>query len=131
MSATSMDYPDAPADGNYDYPDELGPRPPHDRTAEMSVLGAMMLSVDAAGDVSELLSASDFYRPAHQAVYAAITTLYSRGEPSDPITVATELHQRGHLDRVGGAPYLHTMTQTCLTATSATYHAELVRQQAI
>ena len=41
------------------------PVPPQNLDAEESVLGAMMLSPGAIGAVSEVLSASDFYRASH------------------------------------------------------------------
>ena len=61
--------------------------PPHSIEAEQSVLGGMLLSKDAIADVLEILRPGDFYRPAHQAVFEAILTLYSKGEPADAVTV--------------------------------------------
>ena len=70
---------------------ELDRTPPQDLAAEQSVLGAMMMSKDAISDVVETLRGGDFYRPNHETIYDAIVTLYGRGEPADPITVAGEL----------------------------------------
>src|SRR5436305_14560054 len=83
--------------------------PPQDLIAEQSVLGGMLLSKDAIADVVEVLRPADFYRPAHQTVYECILDLYGRGEPADAVTVSAELHRRGELIRLGGAPYLHTL----------------------
>ena len=106
-------------------------QPPQDLAAEQSVLGGMMLSKDAIADVVEVLSPSDFYRPAHQAVYDCVLDLYGRGEPADPITVSAELERRGELGRVGGAPYLHTLIATVPTAANAGYYAEIVAEKAV
>src|SRR5690606_25833763 len=84
--------------------------PPQDNVAEQSVLGSMLLSKDAIADVVEAIRGTDFYRPAHEVIYDAILDLYGRGEPADPVTVAAELQRRGELQRVGGAPYLHTLS---------------------
>lgn len=100
--------------------------PPQDLDAERSVLGAMLLSPKAIGDVVEAVRAEDFYRPAHQELYNRIVDLYSRGEPVDPITLSTELERRGELTRVGGAPYLHTLLATVPTAANAVYYARIV-----
>ena len=57
--------------------------PPQNLEAEESVLGAMMLSPGAIGAVSEVLSASDFYRESHAKIYKAALQLYGRGDPVD------------------------------------------------
>lgn len=122
--------------GHTDYPPEppgedFGRQPPHDMAAEQSVLGGMLLSKDAIADVVEVLRPGDFYRPAHQAVYDTILDLYGRGEPADPVTVAAGLDRRGELKRIGGPPYLVTLTQTVPTAANAGYYAEIVAEKAI
>ncbi|MEV0760044.1 replicative DNA helicase [Nocardia sp. NPDC050435] len=111
--------------------EDFGRQPPHDMSAEQSVLGGMLLSKDAIADVVEVLRPGDFYRPAHQAVYDTILDLYGRGEPADPVTVAAGLDRRGELKRIGGPPYLVTLTQTVPTAANAGFYAEIVAEKAI
>ncbi|MBU3059946.1 replicative DNA helicase [Nocardia sp. NEAU-G5] len=121
--------------GHSEYDDtpgeDFGRQPPHDMAAEQSVLGGMLLSKDAIADVVEVIRPGDFYRPAHQAVYDAILDLYGRGEPADPVTVSATLDRRGELKRIGGPPYLVTLTQTVPTAANASYYAEIVAEKAI
>nr|WP_201931844.1 replicative DNA helicase [Nocardioides donggukensis] len=105
--------------------------PPQDNAAEQSVLGSMLLSKDAIADVSELLRGTDFYRPAHEVIHDAIIDLYGRGEPADPVTVAAELQRKGELQRVGGAPYLHTLSANVPIAANAGYYAEIVHEKSI
>lgn len=105
--------------------------PPQDIAAEQSVLGAMLLSKDAIADVVETLREGDFYRPAHQLIYAAVLDLYGRGEPADAITVSSELTRIGELGRVGGAPYLHTLVASVPTAANAAYYARIVQERAV
>ena len=105
--------------------------PPQDNAAEQSVLGSMLISKDAIADVVEAVRGTDFYRPAHEVVYDAIIDLYGRGEPADPVTVAAELQRRGELQRIGGAPYLHTLSANVPIAANAGYYAEIVREKAI
>ncbi len=115
-------------------PDEVqGPdrTPPNDIAAEQSVLGAMLLSKDAIADVVEVLREGDFYRPAHQVIYAAVLDLYGRGEPADAVTVVADLTRTGDIGRVGGAPYLHTLVSMVPTAANANYYGRIVREQAI
>ena len=105
--------------------------PPQDVQAEQSVLGAMLLSKDAIGDVAEVVRGHDFYRPAHEQIYSAIVDLYGRGEPADAITVADELAKRGELGKIGGHIYLHDLLSTVSIASNAGYYAEIVREKAI
>ncbi len=113
-------------------PGSLGDRtPPQDMAAEQSVLGAMMISKDAIADVAEVLRGVDFYRPTHETIHDAIIDLFGRGEPADMVTVANELQRRGELQRIGGAPYLHTISASVPIAANASYYAEIVREKAI
>ncbi|HEX5772459.1 MAG TPA: DnaB-like helicase N-terminal domain-containing protein, partial [Nocardioidaceae bacterium] len=105
--------------------------PPQDNDAEQSVIGSMLLSKDAIADVIETVRGTDFYRPAHETIYDAIVDLYGRGEPADPVTVAAELQRRGELGRIGGAPYLHTLSASVPIAANASYYAEIVREKAV
>ncbi|MBB6627983.1 replicative DNA helicase [Nocardioides sp. KIGAM211] len=105
--------------------------PPQDMAAEQSVLGSMLLSKDAIADVSEVLRGADFYRPAHETIHDAIIDLYGRSEPVDMVTVAAELQRRGELQRIGGAPYLHTLSANVPIAANAGYYAEIVREKSI
>jgi len=104
--------------------------PPQDLPAEQSVLGAMLLSKDAIGEVTEVLKGRDFYRPAHEFIYDAIMDLYGRGEPADAITVADTLGKRGQLAQVGGHIYLHDLVSSVSVTANATYYAEIVRDKA-
>jgi replicative DNA helicase len=105
--------------------------PPQDMEAEQCVLGAMLMSKDAIADVVETIRGADFYRPAHEQIYNAVTDLYGRGEPADAVTVADELGKRGELLRVGGAPYLHTLLASVPIAANAGWYAEIVREKAV
>jgi replicative DNA helicase len=113
--------------------DDLPPsrRPPSDVPAEQAVLGGMLLSQDAIAEVSEILKGDDFYRPAHDAIFAAVVDLYGQGTPVDTITVGHALNDAGNLGRIGGAPYLHTLIDAVPTAANAAYYARIVAEKAM
>jgi len=114
-----------------DRADLRGDAPPQDLEAEQCVLGGMLLSKDAIGDVVERLqNGGEFYRPAHETIFMVIVDLYNQGEPADPITVAAELGKRGELVKVGGAPYLHALVNAVPTAGNAGYYADIVAEKA-
>ena len=105
--------------------------PPQDMSAEQSVLGSMLLNKDAIAESLALVKGHDFYRPAHESIFASILDLFGRGEPADAITVADELSKRGELTRIGGASYLHELVQSVPTAANASYYAEIVHERAV
>ncbi|MST31788.1 replicative DNA helicase [Acidimicrobiaceae bacterium USS-CC1] len=105
--------------------------PPHNLQAEQSLLGAMLLSRDAIAAAVEACGAEDFYKPAHGHIFEAITTLYSQGEPADPLTVSDVLKRAGLLDAVGGLPALTALqTDTPATANAGRY-ARIVEEHAL
>ncbi|KRP28041.1 MAG: replicative DNA helicase, partial [Actinobacteria bacterium BACL2 MAG-120507-bin38] len=110
---------------------EFDRTPPQDLVAEQSVLGGMLLSKDAIGEVVEVIRHRDFYRPAHELIFEVIVDLYGKGEPADAVTVSAELTKRGEITRAGGAPYLHTLISAVPTAANASYYAKIVRERAI
>ena len=129
MSVSELHIPEEPRNAGYaSAPDRT---PPNDEAAEQSVLGAMLLSKDAIADVVETIRADDFYRPSHSTIYDAILDLYSRGEPADAVTVASELSKSGEITRIGGPSYLHTLVSMVPTAANANYYGRIVREQAI
>ncbi len=105
--------------------------PPQAPDAEAAVLGSMLLSKDAIGDVAEILKGTDFYKPANEIIFDTILGLYSRGEPADAITLAGELSREGQLLRVGGTDHLHKVVVAAPTAASATYYAKIVREKSL
>jgi len=120
-------------DGRRDESRRSGSRlPPHNLQAEESVLGALLLSRDAIGAVSEQgLRPDDFYKPAHQHLFDAIRALYSTGAPADTITVADELRRAGLLEQVGGVETLHTLQNATPAISNAAHYARIVQDTAV
>jgi replicative DNA helicase len=106
--------------------------PPHDLLAEQSVLGGMMLSAAAIGDVMGEMKPADHYVPKHEIIHEAILELAGKGEPTDAIAVGDELTRTGKIREAGGDPgYLHTLTSTVPTAANAGYYAHIVANKAV
>lgn len=105
--------------------------PPHSLEAEVSVLGAALLSRAAANEVAEILRPEDFYRGAHRTVFEAVAALLEASEPIDTVTVTDWLARRDRLDEIGGPAALHDLTVATPTAANAVYYAEIVRQKSL
>ncbi len=105
--------------------------PPHNDEAEESVLGAVMLSSDAANVALETLHPEDFYKPAHQTVFTAVSQLFDANEPIDAITVSDQLRRTGTLDRIGGVPYLTALLDAVPTTSNIGYYVSVVEENAL
>jgi replicative DNA helicase len=102
--------------------------PPHNLDAEKSLLGAMMLSADAASVGLSLVRADDYYRSAHGRIHAAIEHLFGRGEPIDVITAAARLEASGELEQVGGKGYLLDIVNTVPLAGNVGQYGAIVKR---
>lgn len=105
--------------------------PPNDVMSEQSVLGGMLLNKDAVAAAIEEIKGTDFYLPKHELIFDAVFDLYSRGEPTDVISVSDNLNKAGTLARAGGAEYLHTLTSIVPTAANAGYYAKIVQEKSM
>jgi replicative DNA helicase len=91
----------------------------------------MLLSRDAIAAAMETCGVDDFYKPAHAHVFDAINSLYNRGEPADPVTVADELSRAGLLETVGGLPALVALQADTPATTNAARYAGIVEERAL
>lgn len=111
--------------------------PPNDIEAEQATLGGLLTAAsprvahELLAEVLELAGPEVFYRPAHQIILTAMTTLADRGEPLDAIAVNKELLARGETATTGGSVYLHTLTQKIPSVANTTYYAKAVADVAI
>ena len=113
-------------------PTSSGPRvPPNNLEAEESLLGAMLLSSDAASIALEICQAADFYKPAHGHIFSAIAALIERGEPVDAVTVTDELRRSGLLEAVGDPAVLVSLLANTPTIANAESYARIVEEHAL
>jgi replicative DNA helicase len=105
--------------------------PPHDLQAEESLLGAMMLSAEAIAAAAGVVTASDFYKPAHGHIYDAIHTLYASGQPVDSVTVADELRRADLLESLGGPGVLAQIMASTPATTNAGRYARIVEEYSL
>ncbi|MGH8911710.1 MAG: replicative DNA helicase, partial [Acidimicrobiia bacterium] len=112
-------------------PSRSGARvPPHSREAEESVLGAVLLSLEAANEVMDRLAADDFYVPAHQSIYEAMRRLYDANQAIDAVTLSEELRRAGELEKVGGVAYLTRLVDVVPVTSNVENYARIVEENA-
>jgi replicative DNA helicase len=103
---------------------------PHVIAAEMAVCGAVIGSRAAAEEAAGSVTEDDFYRPAHQMVFAAALALADDGKPVDAAAVLAELTRRGQVTKMGAGPYLATLAQHAVPVQSVPWHAARVAADA-
>jgi replicative DNA helicase len=108
---------------------ELQASPAADVVAEQAVLGAMLLDPTVIADMSAMLRAGDFYRTFHGTLFQIMVDMFGRGLPVDRMTVLSRLIETGDVERCGGAPYLHTISEYA-NPMSATHYARTVAERA-
>ncbi len=104
--------------------------PPQNIEAEESLISAILIDNNTLLDVIEILAPQDFYRTAHQKIYAAITDLFDKAEPIDLVTLANKLKEKGQLEEIGSASYLARLVDTVPLAVNAQHYAKIVHDKA-
>ncbi len=110
---------------------QVGRIPPNNLEAEESVLGAMLLSRDAIATAMEICKPEDFYKTSHGHIFDAITSLFSRGEPADWVTVTEELRRRELLEAVGDPSVFVSLQANTPSIGNAEYYAKIVEELAL
>ncbi|MDX9787020.1 MAG: replicative DNA helicase [Desulfobacterales bacterium] len=105
--------------------------PPQSIEAEESLLSAILIDNEALFDVVEVLGADDFYRPAHQKIFSAITNLFDKREPIDLVTLTTHLRNINLLEDIGGAAYLSNLVSSVPMAVNPRHYAGIIHEKAV
>ncbi len=105
--------------------------PPQSIQAEACVLGSMMLDPSCVPQVTDILAAESFYRPAHQLIFRVLVEMSQQGKPLDLVTARDEMLARKLLDQIGGDHYLVALAEGVPTAANVVYYAGIVRDRAM
>ena len=105
--------------------------PPHNNEAEQSVIGAIFLEPLALITAAEVLMPEDFYRVAHQKIFATMLILSDKGQAIDVVTVTEELAAKKELEDVGGISYLTEIANSVPTAANIVHYANIVEEKAL
>ena len=101
--------------------------PPSAVESEQNILGGLMLNSPAFDEISDVITAEDFYRADHRAIFEAISALHGRGEPADVLTVYSELKRSGRDESAGGMQYLTDLSGNSLGSANIRKYAQIVR----
>jgi replicative DNA helicase len=105
--------------------------PPQNLEAEQAVLGAILLDSEAMVTAMERLRSEDFYRAAHQQIYASMVELAESNEPVDLITLTAKLQDKKQLDDIGSVSYLAELANSVPTSANIDYYAMIVEEKSM
>jgi replicative DNA helicase len=104
---------------------------PHNLDAERSVLGGMLIDPEHVETARAIVAPDDFYRMAHQTVYAAILALIDRKVRPDTVTLSDTLQQAGTLEEVGGRAYVASLIDGVPFSVNVPHYARVVKEHAL
>jgi replicative DNA helicase len=104
---------------------------PKNIEAEQVILGAAILEPeDTIPLLVERLRPEYFYHRAHRVIFRTIRELFDRSEPSDIVSLANRLEEKGDMEKAGGRIYLTELLDRVTTTASLEYYADIVRKKA-
>lgn len=101
--------------------------PPHNESAEQSVLGSILIDKDAIIGVSEILKPSDFYSDINGIIYSSMLALYEERKPIDLLTLTEQLKKNKQLKRVDSS-YLTDLVEMVPTAANVESYAKITKE---
>ncbi|MCX7991607.1 MAG: replicative DNA helicase [Proteobacteria bacterium] len=104
---------------------------PHNKDAEQSILGGILIDKEAIHKVADILKIEDFYFEQHRLIYQAIIEMTDRNEPVDLISLTDFFLKKGILDKVGGAGYLSSILDNIASSANISHYAKIVKEKAI
>jgi replicative DNA helicase len=104
--------------------------PPQNTEVEAAILGGCLIDELAFSRVKDLLQPLDFYLQIHQTIYSSMARLDAMDRAIDLMTVATDLADRGELEKIGGQSVLVGLYDSTSNAVNIDLYAELILDKA-
>lgn len=106
-------------------------KPPSSVEAEQALLGCLLLNPRCSDQISDRISADDFYREDHREIYTAFIDLIENKQSGDAVTVAEWFQSRDKLDLVAGGAYLTMLANNVASAANVVAYADIVREKSV
>ncbi len=104
---------------------------PHDREAEQSVIGSMLMDKDAISIAAELLTKDDFYEVQYGMLFDAMVGLYNKAKPVDMVTLKARLQEMNVPEEVSSLEYMADIVNNTYTSANIKEYAGIVADKAI
>jgi replicative DNA helicase len=106
-------------------------QPPHNKEAEMSVLGAVLMDSECFKAVSGHIDGGDFHEEKHRHIFHAMMQSHISETPVDVVTLAATLKEHGNFDTCGGHAYLYALSDYVPTSANVAYYCKLVKETSV
>lgn len=108
-----------------------GQLPPHDLSAEESVIGSILIDGDALPGITSFLKPRDFYGERNRHCFEAAVALSQRGSGVNQVTLSHELRLNDRLENIGGIGYLSHLVMVVPTSVHIEHYARIVQRMSI
>jgi replicative DNA helicase len=97
--------------------------------AERALLGGLLQEPRLLHAIGDIVTAADFYRPEHGALFALLVDMSRRGESIDLVTVTEQLARGGGADRYGGVAYVSELPEHVASTANLSHYADVVKEK--
>jgi len=104
---------------------------PHNRDAEESLLGSILIDPESFMDVAQFLQGNDFYIHRHRWVWESFSRLYESKTPIDLLTVTEDLGKHDQIAELGGSAYLAGLVNRVPSALNAQTYGHIIEEYSI
>ena len=104
---------------------------PHDREAEQSVIGSMLMDKDAIVVASEILTGEDFYEDRYGVLFNAMVDLYNSAKPVDLVTLKAKLTEMDVPEGISNMEYMVEIMNNTYTSANIREYAKIVSDKAV
>ncbi len=105
--------------------------PPHNKDAEMAVLGSIMIEKNSIARVLDILTPDDFYMNEHGIIFRAMMDLFDKNAPLDILSLQGHLEEHKLLEKAGNASYLATLVNSVASPASIAHYAAIVKKKRV
>ena len=108
---------------------DLGRQHPHSLEAERAVLGSLLLDSEQVLSVAEIIKPEDFYREAHQRIFAWLLKQSRDGKAADALGLAAYVRDSTEGEAMGGPVYVSSLPDYAGTTENVEYHAKIIEER--
>ena len=103
---------------------------PHSMEAEQSVIGSMLMDVEAIDIACELLTGEDFYAKQNGIIFDAMKELRGENKPVDVITLSDRLKEKGAPEEMTSVDFIKEILNAVPTSANVKHYAQIVYEKA-
>ena len=104
---------------------------PHSIEAEQSVIGSMLMGLEAIMAASEILTSDDFYQHQYGVIFDAMVELFNEGKPVDLVTLQNRLREKDVPPEISSMEFVRDLLNAVPTSANVRHYANIVSEKAV